>query len=168
MRTFLEAGTVEDVIPEGYIHAFLMRNPKKSVSSINNGTLQGFSGELQKYFIFSRSWLLLHSSKVNGCCKLLVCTSGFEGFRDIYVHALFQSTDLIMWEIVGKFSLPIWLVWITCGLGLKTNVFFSNISIFYSNNYKKLLTKVIWIQMCETFTISGEKLINTEDSVAVN
>ena len=46
MRTFLEAGTVEDVIPEGYIHAFLMRHPKKSVSSIYNGTLQGFSGEL--------------------------------------------------------------------------------------------------------------------------
>ena len=35
-----------------------------------------------------------------------------------------------MCEIVVKFSLPSWLVWITSGLGLQTNVFFSNIWLF--------------------------------------
>ena len=52
MRTYLEAGTVEDVIPEGYIHAFLMRHPKKCVPSIYNGTLQGFSGKSKRYLTF--------------------------------------------------------------------------------------------------------------------
>ena len=43
-KTFFEKGTLEDVLPKGFIHTFLIRHPRKTITSWYRNTLKGESG----------------------------------------------------------------------------------------------------------------------------
>ena len=44
-KTFFEKGTLEDVLPKGFIHTFLIRHPRKTITSWYRNTLKGESGD---------------------------------------------------------------------------------------------------------------------------
>lgn len=73
LRTFFEKGTIETVLPKGYIHTFLIRHPAKTITSWYNGTAKGQGGSssciLNKKLPFSVrnftmmfTWRQMHSN----------------------------------------------------------------------------------------------------------
>ncbi len=69
LKGFFEKGTVQEVLPSGYIHTFLIRNPRKSVPSLYNGTQKFGEGiDLSQVirFMFAKSRTALGEKKEGG------------------------------------------------------------------------------------------------------
>ncbi len=54
LKKFFDSGTLTDVVPEGYVHTFLIRNPRAFVPSLYVAQTKGTSG--QSNSIISLNW----------------------------------------------------------------------------------------------------------------
>ena len=58
LKSFIEKGTIGDVLPSGYIHTFLIRNPERVVPSLYNGTVNFGAGKFLSDLYLRYKYLL--------------------------------------------------------------------------------------------------------------